>query len=349
MNKLIILMIGVFGALLLFADTVSADVADLRRNRLLLYTEQGGWKKSYTDGQWSLATIFFDLDGDGYEEVLLAPPIQHDRDGTDWTFLSLKPGWNLPECKPGDVSLYCDSKTFYSYKRKSTRLRMLCIDSYAEHYAGLNQPDGFEYSGFVGVSKSGKLSLDEKVEVEECLAYDDFEFIERLGEDVYSGYELKIEHPRLKPRLGPGCGDQSMVTNTVDIASLMQDVERTVASDDACASHMQVFTYLPVDEDNDGDPDAFLTRDTSRLKNEKFVWRLYRNEDGKFVRTDRTVIAGTNDFCRVITYTRDPQLVILGGPGGSPKDLRRIITERYFHRIERLPCRTYPAGGADSR
>lgn len=349
MNKLIILVIGVFGTLLMYAGNVSTDVAELRRNRLLLYTEQGGWKKSYTDEQWSLAAIFFDLDGDGYEEVFLAPPIQRDRDGTDWTFLSLKPGWTLPECKPGDVSLYCDSRTFCSYKRKSARLRMLCVDSYAEHYAGLDQPEGFEYSGFVGVSKSGKLSLDEKVEVAECMAYDDFEYIERLGEDIYSGYELKIEQPGPKPGLRPRCGDQAPVTNMVDIASSLRTVERAVPSDDACDSRVQVFTYLSVDEDNDGDADAFLTSEASRHKSGKFVWRLYRNEGGKFVRTDRTVIAGTNDFCRVITYTRDPQLVILGGPGGSPKDIRRIITDRYFHRIERLPCRTYPASGADSR
>ena len=103
-----------------------------------------------------------------------------------------------------------------------------------------------------------------------------------------------------------------------------------------------------VDIDNNKDVDFYAT-ELSRHKSGKFVWHLYRNEDGKFVRTDRTVIAGTNDFCRVITYTRDPQLVILGGPGGSPKDIRRIITDRYFHRIERLPCQTCPASGADAK
>ena len=73
------------------------------------FIDYEGWRSTYQDKDWIVEAIFFDLNGDGFDEVLLTFPNQRDRMGSSWRFLSTSPKWQRPKRHAGDVFRFAHS------------------------------------------------------------------------------------------------------------------------------------------------------------------------------------------------------------------------------------------------
>lgn len=332
LNRLIYLC----GTLILMPALVCGEALDVQ-TVLKNYTKALGWQKIFSDSQWSLAVVSLCLSGNSESPFLVSPPI--GRNESIWDFQIVRPKGSSNECSVDVAQTFsCHPLQLFEVRGSNSCLNVFALD------AELHGANGAEVAGDLRLEDVNGRFTARHVNLEECFCNETNAIaLSRVPIRFYSGYEMRLKSNHngligIDPR-EPRAAEPER--KSVDAA-----LEKSYRTDFGSGTITGAVVFVDLDNDKDID---FYAAELIRDKSGKFVWRLYRNEGGKFVRTDRTVIAGTNDFCRVITYTRDPQLVILGGPGGSPKDIRRIITDRYFHRIERLPCRTYPASGADSR
>lgn len=334
LNRLICL----FGTVILVPTLIRGEALDVQAV-LKNYTNALGWQNVFPDSQWSLGVVSLRLSGTTENQFLVSPPI--GRNEMIWDFQIVKPKGSSNECSV-DIS-----QTFSCHPLE---LFEVSGSNGCHNVFALNA----EFHDTKGTDVVGDLLLEDvndkltarSMNLEECYCSEKNAItLSRVPIRFYEGYEMSPVSNRngligMEPR-----EPQTVEPEQESVCAVLG---KSCSTESCVGVITGMVSVVFVDIDNNKDVDFYAT-ELSRHKSGKFVWHLYRNEDGKFVRTDRTVIAGTNDFCRVITYTRDPQLVILGGPGGSPKDIRRIITDRYFHRIERLPCQTCPASGADAK
>lgn len=344
-----------FAVLVLFAvadGQVESNELEAGRNIFRRYSKTDKWFQNQVEDRRLYEAFVHDLDGDGLLDVVYADGDNHDFSGCLWSAIRFKKEGDLVSSDlmgfDKSINIQARSDQFRKIYFKGERPRLAVVNALVYDLRTPNR------------SEEHLVNCDAvlRINSEGCFLYESIKG--GVESAMFTGGVAKIqvasscmfEGSGLWPRADAARDNDLQRVVACDsegdrVPRLLLELKKleSLDSSSSICSH-SVICY---DEDNDGDADVFLTSEASRHKSGKFVWHLYRNEDGKFVRTDRTVIAGTNDFCRVITYTRDPQLVILGGPGGSPKDIRRIITDRYFHRIERLPCQTCPASGADAK
>ena len=330
-----------------------------------------GWRSTYQDKDWIVEAIFFDLNGDGFDEVLLTFPNQRDRMGSSWRFLSTSPKWQRPKRHAGDVHLYCHPYNLYELKLRGERERMVGINAGLEIFVSDECVESSNGSFVLGMTREGRLSAQGITNgVGAILSNDNFDRLSRVRPEVYAGYAmLQIERGSITGHSGERSPEPEPPADVGRVLSELGWSKGLVVCFDA---------------DNDGDIDCYLAKGEVRASDEE-DWTLYLNKDGRLNQATTPVVlnrkrgyavtalapkvrARANGFHRVaFNYkTTEDAVVVLAKENGklvlrgceaclrefppeSVLSAESLVSDFGFASLERLPCQTCSASGADAK
>ena len=335
----------------------------MHREQIVAAIDTSEAKQVWDDDNWGVESIFFDFDGDGYDEALTSTTSQSDRNGDAWSIWTTHADGRIYpmelDCTvSSNFSFTCHSSSFFILRESTNRVIVISLGM----DAGIVDARRIGYIREMpdcsfGKSKSGMVKIDELVPGIETRFRDGNSIsIERLYGESYGGFDFKpakreywFNFRSPKGDLRPGGGIVKPNGFDAFAAKLRREA---AASVDVGPGSIRVFAVF-LDADNDGDADAYVAFATDRTKGGNFRWTLYLNNEGGYSKAEApvfpvperrelcelapSVVSPTNGFCRVVRFDVEPTFLILDGKG-SPTKVRDAITNVLTHRIEKLPC-----------
>ncbi len=342
---------------------------EAHQNFLVKKFDTSRWKTYGADDSWYIRCLFTDVNGDGIEDLITCSSSdEEDPVGYVWQFWLNDPNVGLvsPRMLREGIHWLCHSESFFKMVSDNGRQKLIGLGMYAGNTEG-------EFGKIVKATPDCVFQIGkESYKLRELSP--DFDsvfmgngprFIERLYPEWYFGFDFKppkdVPHnpylqrpPYTKPkgdlRLGGGAGEPPGFVEFVN--RYRKDMgDKSAAKGKDVAVHV-VF----LDVDNDGDADFYITSDLDRRIDGDYEWRLYLRQGGTcFMANDvvcpvplrkdicklQSIVKASKDsFCRIVRFDIDPIFFIFDR---DKKDqVRNAIRDVNAHRVEKLPCRTYP-------
>ena len=323
-------------------------------------------RKYWNENEWWIECIFVDLNQDGFVEIISSSSSQSDRSGNAWSFWTTRPDGKLHMIREDRLAAerfsfncFCDS--YYMMKSGSS----------ASHVVGLGMCAGA--AGADNILRSSKspdcifnIAENDQLSVSPITQGLDAVFlaeplarIERLYSESFSGFEFRpvpeslvivwrggYKHPKPMPVSDAPDGFGAFAASFKKEAQM-----RSGATND-----VPIYAVF-LDADNDGHADCYMTSEADCVEKDVYRWFLYKNAAGKFVKARDAVhpVAGRDDlptlnpgvlarkdaFCRIIRFDVPPTYIVLDAAKVEKGMVKKTITYRWTHSIEKLPCHVY--------
>ena len=364
MRVLIGLLSALAAPILVFGQTI---VRTGHGDALRTGFDMSGYRAAWTSGQWCVECIFFDLNGDGIDEVMTSPINIKDRMGDVWHHWRSDSGTYRRLREDKEFAFSCMSSSFYKMHSRSKGDMLLGLGMDAGYIAA-NRIDFKEKTPDCVF----RLESDEKQVISPVVPSFDVMFakrdvssVERLYSEWYFGFDFRPPAPdphspyttwlgyqRPKGDLRPGGG--VVKPDCFDV--LASRHRSSIKARKGITSTVDVLAVF-LDADNDGKTDCYVSSSAEEADAGKFVWTLHVNRDGvltpakdavypvaekkELCALPATAKLGKDGFCRVVRFDVNPIFVLLDG-SGSPTKVRDSITDIMAHRIEKLECVSFP-------
>lgn len=319
-------------------------------------------KDIWTDAEWWIYCFFVDLNNDGFVEVISTTVSQADRSGNASSFWTTKPDGRLHRIR--EDLLVATNFTFtsycYSYYQLDCRAKRT-------HVVGLDMNAGFTGDDrrfivdatpdcFLRVDDNNQLLVSKIDPNLDTIFYKENVLrIARLYSEGYQGYNFKYtpatdwfgyKYPKPIP-----------VSDAPDGFSGFAASYKKEAQMRAGATNDVPIYAVFLDADNDGHADCYMTSEADCVEKDVYRWFLYKNAVGKFAKARDAVhpVAGRDDlptlnprvlarkdaFCRIIRFDVPPTYIVLDAAKVEKGMVKKTITYRWTHSIEKLPCHVY--------
>lgn len=316
-------------------------------------------KEIWGDAGWWVSCFFVDINNDGFEEVISSSVAQSDRDGNTRTFWTTRPDGKLHRLN--EDNLLATNFLFASFHYSHYRLY---LGENRKYFIGLDMDAGYLNDDnatmrvktpdcIFGIDAGNQLSV-----VPFSPSFDAVFFtnsnarVERLYSETFRGFDFKY-----KPRKD-WFGYQFL--KPIEKLSLPGDFDAFISAykKDAqmrAEGSVDVRVYaIFLDADNDGRVDCYITSSADKVSDANYRWTLFVNIDGALLKPTAkvcltenrqdlpclatSVVAKKDAFCRVISFDIPPTYMVLNASNINEGVVRKTITRRYTHSVEKLPC-----------
>lgn len=312
--------IRLFLASMIVVMSCVAGAGDYKHEYVIAVTSVFGGKdiqRWFKSEDWCVAAIFWDLNGDGKMDALIATPDEQADRKFNWipTYAGVN-GYDRRDYGLEDNAILgCDGRCIYSVMKNAKAallFREACVDRYKE-----GTRLSFEEGDVVAVmGEHGKLRYTFVTNyMEQSVMEPDFIRLERALPEYYIGFVPHRCVTDFEPggKYGPKGSLEPLggIGKPDGVESFLEGMAKGVAN-----STTNRYRAVFADVDNDGDADFYLASDGDKRGAGMWHWRLYLNEKGAFVPAkepirigkgssasvmiDCEVDAGTNDFYRVV-------------------------------------------------
>lgn len=357
-----------------FAEGASTQARPSNRRDIMKgYTERFSPYQWFKAEEWNLLAVFSDYDGDGMEEALVSDP-----DGrTDRLYV-----WNYAWKEPGQSVAYdtglaersvllCGPESFYKVTMSDSDPFVIASPANCEKYVKEERVSAKEGTFRVTAKNRGECCFCPIPRgVGAILQHMSFKRLDHMVPAVYGGFDVRLTR------------SQSPDADSVERSPEPEppaDVGRVLFELGWSKGLVVCF-----DADNDGDIDCYLAKGEVRAREEE-DWTLYLNKDGRLNQATTPVVlnrkrgyavtalapkvrARANGFHRVaFNYkTTEDAVVVLAKENGklvlrgceaclrefppeSVLSAESLVSDFGFASLERLPCQTCSASGADAK
>ena len=271
-----------------FANVV--ETSDRRQSYMAQYSKDHYPPGMGADFWYDFETLFFDFDGDGTEEALIACKLSRDRSGNGWAITRRNAATRKIECHPVakesglsissyPYDLYVVSLDGVSDRLYGHNVTIFDIKNFGERNGTQNiyrdnvllRMDAYGFlratsmkNGFSDlVSNPGFRRLDRAVT--EFYKGKEVEFVKRTA----AATDISLDKPE---------GLDWFVRKYREAIKRRFGIERKVT----------VYAVF-FDADNDGDADFYMSSDVEVRKDGQYEWHLYLNDEGKFSKAEKAI------------------------------------------------------------
>ena len=329
------------------SPTAGSDAEAYRKNYMLQYVNEHQ-ASAGEEWRYDWEALFFDLDGNGEDEALIADLANRDRSGNGWettrrnadtlkieshpmigesTHAIFSYSWEMYVVSFIGVRdrLYGNDVTVYDIKDFGTRNDTQKI--YQDNVLLKMDTNGFLCVTSV---KNGFTDL---------VSNPGFRRLDRAVTEFYKGFDVKFD------KRSSAATDISLSEPT-DFDRFVNTYREETKQRLGIKRKVTVFAVL-FDADNEGDADFYMSSDAEREENGQYKWHMYLVKDGKYSKAEKKIwfntgkefnrefiepdeIAGKNSFYRVQReFGFKPSVVILDCIEGnlhSRTALRQVLT-----------------------
>ena len=293
MQKNMIVCIHVFvGSLLPHGQLPAADVRS---------TYRADYMKQYIERRKSIPRVsvvsdyevlFFDLDGDGAEEALIASSAARDRDGNGWAATRRNSETGRIESHPSpeiiESGIHVSSRT--------SELFIVSLDGardclYVDNALICELKDfGARYGTQRHYHDDVFLTMDDKgfLKAESVrngffgiVSNPAFRHIDHAATEMYSDADAKLMN-------GNPAAVDIVLAKPKDFGAFVVKYREEVKSRLKIDRKVTVYAVF-FDADNDGDADFYVTSDAEGRPNGQYEWHLYLDDGGKFSKSEKAV------------------------------------------------------------
>ena len=280
--------------------------------------------------------LFFDLDGDGNEEALIADKINRDRSGNGWAITRRNATTGKIESHPrrfeSGLSVFSHSWKLYVVTFDGTRDRLYGNDVMIYDIKNFGARNGtqniYRDNVLLRMDTNGLLrATSVKNGFSDLVSNSGFKRLDRAVTEFYKGKDVKFvkrTEAATDISLHRPKGLEWFVRKYREAMKRRFGVDRKVT----------VYAIF-LDADNDGDADFYMSSDVEVRKDGQYGWHLYLNDGGKFPKVEKVIwfnagkeynresinpdeIAFKNSFYRVQRmYGFSPSVVILDHDGDN--------------------------------
>ena len=362
LKKICFLATSLFSTLVFGQDIVRTGHGDALRRGFDTMKLRLGWE----DAQWYVECVFFDLNGDGVEEVLASPVNVKDRMGDVWHHWTQDPGGKYRRLREDTkFSFACMSSSFYKMHLRSRADVLLGLGMDAGMVAD-NRIDFKKKTPdcMFSIDKDGGQAISPiEPSLDAMFRLEDVVLIERLYSEWYYGFDFSPAQPDphspyttwggySKPK-----GDlrRGGVEQPKGFGAFASEYRRDVKVRTGVKEKVTVYAVF-LDADNDGDADCYVSSSAEGDGKGKYSWTLYLSGEGGYSKAKAAVhpvrdknckcelkpkATGRRDsFCRLVRFDVDPTFMLLDEET-SPSAVRDAITNILSHRIEKLECTSF--------
>ena len=239
---------------------------------------------------YDFEVLFFDLDGDGNEEALIADKINRDRSGNGWAITRRNATTGKMESHPRRFESGLD---IFSY---SWNLYVVAFDGVRDRLYG-NDVMIYDIKNFGASNETQKIFRDDVL-----LRMDTNGFL--CATSVKNGFSDLVSNPGFRRLDGAMTEfykgkDVKFVKRTETATDISLD--RPKGLDGFVKKYREsmkrrfgikrkVTVYaIFLDADNDGDADFYISSDVELRKDGKYEWHLYLNDGGTFKKAEKAI------------------------------------------------------------
>lgn len=353
-SRVLSVLSGILTSACLFAVDISPHDKFLKENFTITDS-----KDIWGDAGWWVSCFFVDINNDGFEEVISSSVSQSDRDGNTRTFWTTRPDGKLHRIN--EDNLLATNFFFTSFHYSHYRLD---LGDGRKYFIGLDMDAGFLNDDnatmrtktpdcIFGIDAGNQLS------VVPCTPSFDAVFfanvtarVERLYSEIFRGFDFKYkarkdwfgyQFPKLIVKLDPPRGFDALIATYKEEAKLRADE----------GTDVKIYVIF-LDADNNGCLDCYITSSADKVSDTTYRWTLFLNSDGELHKStakvypaekrqdllclEQSVVASKAAFCRVVSFDIPPTYMVLDASKISDGVVKKMITRRYTHSVEKLPC-----------
>lgn len=295
----------------------------------------------------SVWSVFCDLDGDGHEELLAVDEVGKDRDGWCWGVAYRDSTNNDVRVCSGDYFMMCQPEAMLRVVDKNGTAVIICFKAFYSLLRGKIGTPSAKGDVRISLTTDKRFIVQPLTHREMNLLIGECQLAERLRVEHYVGADLacvqsgEMDSPRA--RKSAGC---HIAASSREFDEFVMAYRAANKLDTAGERPVPVY-IVPMDVDNDGDADLFVTSDKERVSGFDYRWVLYVKDGHGFKKADKPywfnrsgvrrvesiepeVVARRSSFYGVERRFYDPSVVVLGYAGGDLHSLayRRMIAEQ---------------------
>ncbi len=232
------------------------------------------WSSGDSEGLYYTWAIFFDIDADRRQEVLMASGADDSRDGCNWHYVRSSLN-NIVKDVYCDV--YCRQKNLYVCEALSQP--PLLVGREVIHYPeGAAECQVSDVSVALTPTKDKIISYPLKDGFEQLICHPRFRRLSPVALSWFSGEELKEDVIRT---FTPLPDNPVMPPPSAALKTLIQNYRQEIKTQYNLTQKFAVYT-ISLDADNDGDDDVYISSYPERVKGDQLKWHLYMNRKGVY-------------------------------------------------------------------
>lgn len=273
---------------------------DFKREYVKAFTDAENPYDDFTSDEWSVEALFFDLNGDGKEEAILADTDQRFANGNGWVTTRLNPVTGKIEWHPrigeSGIDVYAHSRDLYAVSDVDGPVRLYGNDvgiHVLENFGTANDKQRFYKDDAIFTMDTNGMLVAKSLPngFSDIVAGANLKRIERIETELYYGFDLELKWK------SPVASD--VVYAAPDGFDGFADLYRNeTKSRLGVSGKVDVFAIF-FDADGDGNSDFLVSSDAEQPTPGKFVWHFYRNDGGTFHKAEKTFwFNADKDYCR---------------------------------------------------
>ncbi len=248
-------------------------------------SEKYNGDRYYSDSNWFVWAIFFDIDNDGKMNSLLATAMDDSRDGCGWRSVfnpTNGPAYEI-SC---DVYAYESVELFVLESKQSAPLLVKCGNLYTKKDAqGIPQYE----DNFIVLTTNKQEIVCESMTggIEEWICKPRFRRLSRAPLSKYEGYNL---HEKFYSCFTPLPTHETENVTSSALQNLIKSYREDIKAKFNLSGKVTVYT-ISFDADNDGDEDVYISSYPEKIQGDRLTWHLYLNEEGVYRRATRRCVS----------------------------------------------------------
>ena len=234
--------------------------------------------------------LFFDLDGNGNEEALIADKINRDRSGNGWAITKINGLAGKVESHPrrfeSGLDIFSHSWKLYVVAFDGVRDRLYGNDVLMydiKNFGASNETQNiYRDDVLLRMDTNGFLhATSMKNGFSDLVSNQGFRRLDRAVTEFYKGKEVKFVK-RSEAATGISLSRPKGIGGFV--GKYRESVKRRFGIDRKVAVYV-----IFIDADNDGDADFYVSSDVEVLKDGQYRWHLYVNDGDKFAKAENAI------------------------------------------------------------
>lgn len=239
--------------------------------------------------------LFFDLDGDGNEEALIADKINRDRSGNGWVVTRINSQSGMIECHPkhdeSGLDVFSHSWNLYVVTFDGVRNHLYGNDVMIYDTTDSGDRDDkqniYRDDVLLTMDKKGFLQATRvKNGFSGLLSNPRFKRLDRAATEFYKGKDVKFVKRT-------GTAAEISLGSPEGVDKFVKTYRESVKRHFGIESKVKVYTIF-LDADNDGDADFFISSDVEARKDGQYEWHLCLNDGGTFRRAEKPIWFNTD-------------------------------------------------------
>lgn len=317
-------------------------------------------KEIWGNDGWWVSCFFVDLDNDGFEEVISTTVSQTDRDGDASTFWTTKPDGKLHrlgEDRLLETNFFFNT-FYYSHYRLDLGGRNKFIIGLDMESAGFYKDAGITMMTptpdcIFGIDEGNQLSVVKLApSLDDVFLANEASRVERIYPETFKGFDFHyvpqktwFHGYRFPCPIG-------LIVPPERFNTFLFSFQKELQIRSGETHDVTVLAVL-LDADNNGLTDCYLTSSVDRVAEDSYRWTLFMNENGELKKAVGTVspdsrrkdlpvlepvvVARKDAFCRVVRFDSAPSYIVLDAAKIRSGVVKKTITDRLTHSIEKLP------------